>query len=471
MRGLVRLFELDGVFGIAALAARRKVDELALTSAYTKLGEALGLDWAQQQVARFVPSNQWERLLTAGLARDFEQLRIDFLARRRIEPARCRASSNGSPAKGRGSRSSASCSPARGPRAMSARRCSRRSPTRRGSCWRADGVRVAFLVPDPDYPAEWRWAYDAEAAALIEAGVAVEPMPGPTRGLVAGSTSSCRWSRGAITRVTPIGSPCSTGSSASGLPVVNPPAAAMEQRQGLSRGAWREGHCDRPDAGGRGLMTSRPRGGAGAFRCSELVVKPPVSASAYGTFRLGPATPSPKPCGLADDGPAVGRRRSRPGRIFADPVRRRVEPCAEQGPQERRIPRPAEYGGIIQRCDPPTARRSWRGPRLPPRPAPSTYARVDIVVGDGGELLVMELELIEPALFLDHAPEAARRSPARSCQPPSARANSHWRIAEVRFGGDSTSSRAASISATNALTGRPLSARRLPALARKSARG
>jgi glutamate dehydrogenase len=81
VRGLVRLYELDGVFGIAALAARHKVDELAVTRAYTRLGEALGLDWAQQQVARFVPADQWERLLTAGLARDFEQLRIDFLSR------------------------------------------------------------------------------------------------------------------------------------------------------------------------------------------------------------------------------------------------------------------------------------------------------------------------------------------------------------------------------------------------------
>jgi len=45
------------------------------------LGEALGLDWAQQQLARFTPADQWERLLTAGLARDFEQLRIDFLSR------------------------------------------------------------------------------------------------------------------------------------------------------------------------------------------------------------------------------------------------------------------------------------------------------------------------------------------------------------------------------------------------------
>ena len=85
VRGLVRLFELDGIFGIASLAARRKLDELALTRAYTRLGECLGLDWAQQQVARFVPNDQWERLLTAGLARDFEQLRIDFLAHHRIK--------------------------------------------------------------------------------------------------------------------------------------------------------------------------------------------------------------------------------------------------------------------------------------------------------------------------------------------------------------------------------------------------
>jgi glutamate dehydrogenase len=87
VRGLVRLYELDGVFGIAGLATRRKVDELALTRAYTRLGEALSLDWAQQQVARFVPANQWERLLTAGLARDFEQLRIEFLARVRDKDA------------------------------------------------------------------------------------------------------------------------------------------------------------------------------------------------------------------------------------------------------------------------------------------------------------------------------------------------------------------------------------------------
>ena len=109
VRGLVRLFELDGVFGHrCAWRARRKFDELSLTRAYTRLGEALGLDWAQQQVARFVPADQWERLLTAGLARDFEQLRIDFLPRVRDQGARRRGRATGSSASGRGSSSSAS---------------------------------------------------------------------------------------------------------------------------------------------------------------------------------------------------------------------------------------------------------------------------------------------------------------------------------------------------------------------------
>jgi glutamate dehydrogenase len=83
--GLVKLYELDGIFGIAAMGARKGVDEVAITSAYTRLGEVLGIDWAQQQVDRFSPTDNWERLLVASLGRDFEQLRIDFLNRTRGE--------------------------------------------------------------------------------------------------------------------------------------------------------------------------------------------------------------------------------------------------------------------------------------------------------------------------------------------------------------------------------------------------
>ncbi len=80
-RRIVRLFELDGAVGTAALARRLSVGEVQATSAYIKLGEALGLDWAKAASMRFQSSDPWERLLLAGLGRDFEQLRLDFLAR------------------------------------------------------------------------------------------------------------------------------------------------------------------------------------------------------------------------------------------------------------------------------------------------------------------------------------------------------------------------------------------------------
>ena len=80
---IVQLFELNGGVGIAMLGHKIGTDEILLTRAYTKLGEALGLDWAQSAANRFEANDQWERLLTAGLARDFEQLRLDFLERRR----------------------------------------------------------------------------------------------------------------------------------------------------------------------------------------------------------------------------------------------------------------------------------------------------------------------------------------------------------------------------------------------------
>ncbi len=79
----VRLVELDGAIALSKLGQSMGQDEIALTHAYTKLGEALGIDWALSAAHRFQANDQWERLLTAGLARDFEQLRLEFLERRR----------------------------------------------------------------------------------------------------------------------------------------------------------------------------------------------------------------------------------------------------------------------------------------------------------------------------------------------------------------------------------------------------
>ncbi|QGN55384.1 NAD-glutamate dehydrogenase domain-containing protein [Novosphingobium sp. Gsoil 351] len=79
---VAKLYDMDGAVGLARLARDSKIDPLTLTGAFTDLGARLGLDWAQMTAARMSPSDPWERLLVAGLARDFQQVRLDFLRRR-----------------------------------------------------------------------------------------------------------------------------------------------------------------------------------------------------------------------------------------------------------------------------------------------------------------------------------------------------------------------------------------------------
>ena len=54
---------------------------------------------------------------------------------------------------------------------------------------------------------------------------------------------------------------------------------------------------------------------------------------------------------------------------------------------------------------PPTGAVRLAQAALAVAPAAAAYARVDIVPDDQGVLRIMELELIEPSLFLDHAPD------------------------------------------------------------------
>src|SRR5689334_22743803 len=59
---------------------------------------------------------------------------------------------------------------------MRAPPCWRKSPARREFSSRAD-MRIAVLVPDPDYPEPWRWAFDVEADVLRKQGVTVHAVP------------------------------------------------------------------------------------------------------------------------------------------------------------------------------------------------------------------------------------------------------------------------------------------------------
>ena len=78
-RMVARLFAIDGAIGLARLASETDTAPIELANAFIKLGTLLGIDWAQSRAAIMSPSDPWERLLVAGLARDFQAMRFEFL--------------------------------------------------------------------------------------------------------------------------------------------------------------------------------------------------------------------------------------------------------------------------------------------------------------------------------------------------------------------------------------------------------
>ena len=62
-------------------------------------------------------------------------------------------------------------------------------------------------------------------------------------------------------------------------------------------------------------------------------------------------------------------------------------------------------GGTEVPCEPPAGAIDLARKALSAAPAPATYARVDMVADEDGTLRIMELELVEPSLWLNLAPD------------------------------------------------------------------
>ena len=171
------------------------------------------------------------------------------------------------------------------------------------------------------------------------------------------------------------------------------------------------------------------------FDAEWLVIKPPVSASATGTLRLGPMTTLPD--------------ESRGRAMIIQPLIEEIATAGEfslmlfDGEYSHAVvkhPKSGDFrvqphlGGTTVPSPPPPGGVALARAALAAAPARAAYARVDMVPDASGDLMIMELELIEPALFLDSAPDGGAAFAQSILALPSARSNSHWRIADVRFG-------------------------------------
>lgn len=267
-------------------------------------------------------------------------------------------------------------------------------------------TRSTVLVPSPDYPEAWNWAYDVEAAALERGGFEVEARPWTDAGAIEGAElvlplvawgyhlDPPRW-HALLDRL-----------EREGVPTLNPVPLLR----------WNSDKRYLAQLADKGLPVVPTRlieaidepalAGARADFGGTLVIKPPVSAAADGTHLLRNGDPLPESV-----------------RGKAMMVQPYLQSVAEEGEYSLLLfggqfshaivkrPKPGDYrvqphlGGREEPCSAPEGAIEIANAALAAAPANAVYARVDLVRGPDGKLAVIELELIEPSLWLEHAPD------------------------------------------------------------------
>jgi glutathione synthase/RimK-type ligase-like ATP-grasp enzyme len=267
-------------------------------------------------------------------------------------------------------------------------------------------MRILFLTPAPDYPETWDWAFVPQSRPLIARGATVD---------------ACAWSDAADLSSYDLILPLICWGyhlrpaewhafldrlEAERLPVVNPPALLR----------WNSDKAYLAELIAKGVATvptiaveccsDADLGKARAsFGSGEIVVKPPVSAGADGTYRL-----------RADDGlPAdlIGRRAIIQPMIDSVVSKGEYSLLLFDGVLSHAVikrPKPGDFrvqphlGGSTEACAPPPGGEALAKAALAAAPTHATYARIDMVEGPDRQLMIMEMELVEPALFLAEAP-------------------------------------------------------------------
>ena len=268
-------------------------------------------------------------------------------------------------------------------------------------------MRVAFLVPAPDSPEAWAWAFEGEAAALVAAGLEVETLPWTEAGklsrfdlvlplLVWGYNRRIAEWYAFLERL-----------ERERLPVINPVALLR----------WNSDKSYLAELDAKRVLTVATRltealsaqdldDARAAFGCDTLVTKPPVSAAADGTFKICPGDRVPA---------AVAGRR-----MLIQPWMDAITSEGEHslmffgGVYSHAIvktPKAGDFrvqphlGGTELPCAPPPGAEALARAALAAAPAKAAYARVDMIADSDGQLRIMELELIEPSLWIEHSPD------------------------------------------------------------------
>jgi glutathione synthase/RimK-type ligase-like ATP-grasp enzyme len=273
--------------------------------------------------------------------------------------------------------------------------------------------RLLLLTPDPDYPEPFAWAFHVQAEALREAGAEVSSRPWTQAGDLE-----------PFDAVLPLVAWGYHLRYAEWLALLD--RLEGERRRVLNPVPllrWNSDKAYLTELGAAGVPTvptlevdhlneAALAAAFGTFGTDEVVVKPPVSAGGSGTYRLcqgdGAAVPEDvhgKRMMIQPWLPTIQTTGEFSLILFAGELSHTVVKRPRSG--DFRVQ--PNFGGETVACEPPAGALDLARRALALAPGETTYARVDLVEGTSGELQVMELELIEPALFLHCAEEAKPR--------------------------------------------------------------
>ncbi|MBE7220063.1 MAG: hypothetical protein INR64_16455 [Caulobacteraceae bacterium] len=269
---------------------------------------------------------------------------------------------------------------------------------------------VAILTPDPaepSYARRWRASFDRYARALAAAGARVRPIPwteapAPDADLHLGLLAWGYHLAPNLWRDRLTSWPASAR-------LLNSPAVLgwnTDKRYLLE--LERAGVATVPTRFVGVADAAAVAEAVAAFDTDDLVVKPQVSAGAHATARLrardanGAGAGGPiGPAMLQPFLPAVQAEGELSLLVFGGTPAYAVAKRAAAGDFRVQV----QHGGLYATTPITEEMRVLAASALAACPQAPAYARVDMVRDAHGDLRLMELELIEPDLYLDHAPD------------------------------------------------------------------
>lgn len=267
---------------------------------------------------------------------------------------------------------------------------------------------IAILVPTSDYEEDWHPAFARKARVLEAAGLSVEQRLWTDPGDLGDFDLILPLFAWGYQRKVAEWYALLDRLEESALPVINPvPLLRWNSDKSYLAALQDKGVDVVPTLDVQTLVASDLAAAHIFFDSDRLVVKPPVSAGADGTILLSRGDQLPE---------AVAGRR-----MLVQPMMAGIESDGEYSLfffdgqfSHAIVKRPAagdfrvqcQFGGREEQWVATSGALALARATLAACPARPVYARVDMVGDDRDRFHIMELELIEPSLFLHLAPDA-----------------------------------------------------------------